>query len=280
MLRRHRRILAWSLGSALAALWASGCSLQNFDYLKGEYRGSAGSTSGNGGSSAQGGGAGGTDAVAGSSMSGAGNAGGAHGGSSGIAGTSGDDGVGGDMTEIDGGDGGPPLPGQLLNPGFETAGSLRTDTPDWTSTGDTDAAYIDHSPVKSGANKLGHWLGTLNDVTPPTFAYQVSTFQTVSPLPDGTYTFKIWVDRSAGLISEYIFAKDYAKGQPAAQIKVDTATAIENVYTQFVIPNIQVTSGKCTLGIFTQGPNDMANNWANIDDAEFELAGEAGASGT
>ena len=72
------------------------------------------------------------------------------------------------------------------------------------------------------------------------------------------------------------------KGQPAApQLKVDTSTAVEGVYTQFVIPNIPVTSGECTVGIYTNGPNNMAINWANIDDAEFELAptGEAGASG-
>lgn len=268
MLRRHRRILAWSLGSTVAALWAVGCSLQNFDNLKGEYRGAAGSPSG--GSSGQGGGAGATTSTGGKSGS-PGNVGGASGGDGGMAGTS--DSMGGDTT-IAGGDAGPPPIGKLLNPGFEIAGAQRTDVPDWTSSPpNSDAAFIDHQTQRSGSGRLGHWLMSGE--------YVVSTFQTVSPLPDGVYTFKIWIDRSSGLTEEYIFAKEYAKGQPAAQIKVDTSTAVEGVYTQFVIPNIPVTSGRCTVGIYTHGPKDMAINWANIDDAEFELApiGAAGASG-
>ena len=77
------------------------------------------------------------------------------------------------------------------------------------------------------------------------------------------------------LNSEYIFAKGFSRAEPAKQLKVDTMVepnkASDTSYTQIVLANIPVTSGKCEVGIYTDGGTDQSTNWSDIDDAEFTL---------
>jgi len=187
-------------------------------------------------------------------------------GSTSISGTGGASGStagsGGDFTGEAGEAGAPAeVPGMLLNPDFELGSG--TDVQSWTSTGDVAAATIVYQQAEHGFGRLGHWLMA--------GAYKVSTSQVVQPLPDGNYTFKIWVEHSLVLNEEYIFARGYSHAQPAAQMKLDTTGANDLTYTQIVIEHIPVTSGKCEVGIYTDGGTDSKANWSLIDNAEFTL---------
>jgi hypothetical protein len=254
------RAFSWWFSAATAALWVLGCSFQNFDYLKGEYRSGAGGTSGAAGSlSAATGGVGGS-VVAMSGSGGTGNSAGSN--PSGGSTT-----VGGDSSVGQAGEAGAPsvAPGVLLNGGFEVGSMVgsATSLTDWTNVGDVAAATQACGDAYKGSCRLSHWLMLA--------AYNVTTSQTVQPLPDGKYTFSIWVRHSMYLVSEYAFAKGYSKSQPAAQMKADTmATANEMTFTQIVLSHIPVTSGSCEVGIHTEG-NDTVDNWSVIDEAEFTL---------
>jgi hypothetical protein len=243
----------------LAALAA--CSFQNFDYLKGEYKSSIGGASSSGGSAAgAGGGANGGASAAIGGASGSVNLG----GSPDAGGTS----AGGEIGLGEAGEGGAPPepPGTLVNPGFELGSA--TTVPSWVNVGDTAAATVVYQQAHTGSGRLGHWLAT--------GAYQVSTSQVVKPLPDGNYTFSIWVEHSLFLNAEYIFARGYSRAEPAAQMKLDTTEANDAAYTQIVLQHIPVTSGKCEVGIYTDGGADSSTNWSLIDDAELTLEVDTG----
>lgn len=257
MLRRLFVVL--SVGSLISV----GCSFQDFDYLKGAYPSSMGGSSSGASGRADAGSSstehGGNEA--GGSLSNAGSPA-ASGGAAGVAEASAGTGATGDSMAGQAGEAGAPPepPGMLVNPGFELGSA--TSVPGWTNVGDIAAASVVYSEAHKGSGRLGHWYQP--------GAYKVSTSQVVKPLPDGKYTFKIWVRHSLFLNEEYIFARGYSKAEPAAEIKVNTSDATDSpTYTQIVIAHIPVTSGKCEVGIYTDGGNDQATNWSGIDDAEL-----------
>ncbi len=249
----------FAFGTALCLV---NCSFQDFDYLKNEFP-AHGGTSGAASSSA-GNESGGTPSTAGSSAiagttsaSGSGNA---HAGSGGTGAVSDTD-AGDDAGSA--GEGGQP-PAVLMNGGFELGDNGVMAVPFWTNVGTTAAATVVFGQEpRSGSGRLGHWLST--------GAYTVTTSQIVSPIPNGNYTFSMWVAHSLFLNSEYIFAKGYSHAQPAAEMKTDTSTAGDTTYTQIVIQHIPVTNGKIEVGIYTDGPASSDQNWSRIDDAELML---------
>lgn len=269
MAHAHRIACVFGVG---ATLCLANCSLQNFDYLKDEFPAHAGSTGAVSSASA------GNDAGGAPSMSNGGTA--AIAGTSGMLGASGESnsnagngGTGGAMDPDGGaeagsaGEGGQP-PAVLMNPGFELGDNGVTAVPFWTNVGTTAAATVVFGQEpRSGSGRLGHWLGT--------GPYTVSTSQVVSPIPNGNYTFSVWVAHSLFLNAEYIFAKGYSHAQPAAQMKLDTSTAGDTTYTQIVLQHIPVTSGKIEVGIYTDGPAASDQNWSRIDDAELMLEPDA-----
>jgi len=245
----------------VATLLASACSFQDFDYLKDAYHPAV---SGAGGQSA--GGTSGSNSAAGETSGGAPASGGTS-GRAGVAGRGGAVGQGGTPPDGAAGEGGAmsEAPGTLLNASFELGSG--TNIPSWTSEGTTAAATIVFQEARTGSGRLGHWIDST--------AYKVSTWQVVHPLPDGKYTFEIWVKRSQYLTKEYIFARDYSRAEPAAEKTVDTAVGDPNVqetgYVKVSILHIPVTSGQVKVGIYTEGGGGKTDNWSVIDDAALTL---------
>src|SRR5450432_1166007 len=133
-----------SSNAAIAALLFAGCSFQNFDYLKGEYKsgngGAAGVSATGGSADAGSGGISGSGARSGASSSDSAGAGGAQEPPNGQAGEG----------------GAPPMPvGMLLNPGFELGSD--TNVVGWVNVGATAAATLVHQQARSGSGRLGHW---------------------------------------------------------------------------------------------------------------------------
>jgi hypothetical protein len=125
---------------------------------------------------------------------------------------------------------------------------------DWSELGNTDAATANW--IYGEEPGLNHWAAT---------AYIVSTFQTVGPLPDGNYAFSMEVQRAANLNSQYLFAKGCTEGEPTTEVTESTAAAGSSGFTKITL-NVVVTSGSCTVGIYTDAP---AGGWANMDNALF-----------
>src|SRR5690606_19570447 len=223
----------------IAGLALGACSLQDFDYLqdgKSETVGTGGTgTGGTSGTSNTGGsgmqtsggspGAGGDAGASGSGSGTGGMAGGSSGdgGMAGMAGVpSGDGGTAGATGGTGGasGTGGTPGPDVLDNPGFELGVSHST-TPGWTNEGTPDAAFIDFNearpPTPPSYGRLGHWLQDNSK------GYEVSTFQEVNPIPNGTYTFRLWIVRMVGGYDEqYIFARGFSADDPDAELRHPT----------------------------------------------------------
>jgi hypothetical protein len=193
------------------------------------------------------------------------------GGTSGAGGTSGDGGVGGATDggmggETDGGMGGAggemTVPDVLDNPGFETGdvGTLNV-IPNWQESGDLDSSYVEWTGGRNASHKLGHWRAWSKTMQ----EYDANTFQTVGPIPNGTYSFSMWVNRKLVLTSQYLFARGHDASNPTQEVTMDTAHAnSEAGYTQITLSGIVVTSGHVTVGIHT---HSWGNDWSNIDDA-------------
>jgi len=201
-----------------------------------------------GGSGGKGGGTTGGSSTGGTGTSGSAGAGGEDGGMGGVGGT--DGGMGGG-----GGEGGEIVVyDTLLNPGFE-ANSLDF----WEESGDVDASYNVWDGGRNATRRLAHYR--VYSTAQPQF--DVSTFQTVSPIANGTYTFSLWITRHVDFIDSYVFARGHNAATPAEEIHVNTP-GDNAAYVQITIPNIVVTSGQVTVGIRSHGYGDR---WANIDDA-------------
>lgn len=197
---------------------------------------------------------------------------GGYGGTTGGGGGAETGGVGGDAP---GGAGGSVsiTPDSLDNGIFEetlTGGVQppRGSVPRWTVTpaviGTDIAAFIEWHAAGTGATggtgtyHLQNWLAT---------AYTVTTAQVVDPLPDGNYTFSVYVRaKQAAFASQYLFARGYSAADTNLELKTDITAANSNAstYTLISVGPIPVTSGHCEVGIYSDGAADA---WASFDDA-------------
>jgi hypothetical protein len=158
------------------------------------------------------------------------------------------------------GAGGPATYDVLENPGFETG--LRQDIPGWEESGRTTASYIRRDAPHSGVGRLGH--SSWSD-------FEVTTYQLLSPIENGTYTLGVWVDRVSGTYnSQYLFVRGHSARDPDDEMTevIDLATSSD--YQQVVIDNIQVTSGQCEIGVYTHA---KAFSQTNFDDFTFTQDG-------
>ena len=106
----------------------------------------------------------------------------------------------------------------------------------------------------NGNYMLTHWMAT---------PYQIYTSQTLTGLPNGTYAMKAYVRSSGGQNAAYIAAKDYGGG---SELTANIPAVSASAWTLVTVPNINVTNGQCTIGIYSNG---NAGNWINVDDVQF-----------
>ena len=138
--------------------------------------------------------------------------------------------------------------GGPMNSGFETG-----DLSGWaTWNNGVGAPYI-------GAGHTGsHGLTFYNSA-----AYSCSAYQTITGLPNGTYTFSAWIQNWSSQKTLQLFAKNFGGSE--------LDTAIPNTNGNWVletIPNVPVTNGQCQIGIYTIA---NASDCCFVDDATFTL---------
>ncbi len=135
----------------------------------------------------------------------------------------------------------------LVNGGFET-GNLAP----WTVEGSTDAADISNetSNLHAGSFALHYWLGAPFDFT---------LSQTVTNLPNGTYTLSAWLQGGGGENTLQLYVSDYGGDTLSADI-TNTGWL---VWTNPTIPTFKVTNGKATVGLKV---TSLGGSWAFLDD--------------
>jgi hypothetical protein len=133
-----------------------------------------------------------------------------------------------------------------LNPSFEADRVTMAQPAGWIAAGTA-------STNLSGGH-TGNWKWQLSS----TAAYQSSLTETVTGLPDGTYTLAAWVESSGGQSIAHLFATGFG----GAEIDATLNTAIAS-WSQVSLPGIAVTNGTCQIGVRTTA---SANQWLNVDD--------------
>lgn len=145
-------------------------------------------------------------------------------------------------------------PNLVSNPGFE-AEQYNTQTPsgwrEW-SGNNYNADYTEnYGGSNSGNYHSTHWANS---------TYNMYTYQTKTVLTNGLYTLRVRAKNGGGQKSCYIEAKNYGSGV-SKPIPVSS-----NAYVLVETKDINVTNGKCTIGIWSDA---NAGNRVYFDDFEF-----------
>jgi hypothetical protein len=142
-----------------------------------------------------------------------------------------------------------PITPGLLNGGFEANGATQTPSAwsTWSSNGVNNQDYTETGATHSGSWKLTHWSSS---------AYQVTTYQLVKGLANGSYKVSAWVRRGGTFNYSRMEVVNYG----ASQVNVNLPNS--TTY-QLVTTTVNVTNGQLQVSFYSNG---AANAWANIDD--------------
>jgi hypothetical protein len=135
-----------------------------------------------------------------------------------------------------------------LNPSFEADRVAMTQPAGWITTGG-------NSNVTGG--HTGHWSWQLTS--------QATLDQTVTSLPNGSYTLSVWVKSSGGQTLAQIGASNF--GGTAKTLSVNTALG---AWTQKTITGIAVSNGQCQIDVTTTG---SATQTVTLDDFSLVRTG-------
>ncbi|MGW7052774.1 glycoside hydrolase family 53 protein [Streptomyces sp. NPDC054887] len=136
----------------------------------------------------------------------------------------------------------------LTNTGFESGVSGWST---YSATGQNSASYAE-AGGRSGSTRLTHWSSS---------AYKVETYQYLTGLADGSYTFSAWVRSSGGQNAAYLALRNC--GSP--EQRTDLPPTPNGKWIRLVA-SVKVTGGQCTVGVNSDA---RAGNWLNVDDVTF-----------
>lgn len=124
----------------------------------------------------------------------------------------------------------------------------------WISEGDTNAVKTE-TGGHSGGTQLTHWSDK---------PYKVVTYQTIENIPNGIYIFRAFANGGGGQNANYLFIKDYG----GEELRINMPTKWVAEWHRMVITNIRVTTGRVTIGLYSDSEN-AGGTWCNLDDIEF-----------
>ncbi len=128
----------------------------------------------------------------------------------------------------------------------------------WSYSGPGEACFPENNKSNSytGSWTYKYWLGS---------AFKSNMYQTFENIPNGIYTLSVWAMGGGGEKDIKLYARDFGSGKTVSAKVTNTAW---KEWHQFVIPEIEVTNEKCTVGIYL---NTNPDCWGNFDDMEFFL---------
>ncbi|HEX2101252.1 MAG TPA: carbohydrate-binding protein, partial [Candidatus Synoicihabitans sp.] len=139
-----------------------------------------------------------------------------------------------------------------LNPSYEADRVSQTWASGWTTTSNTK----NNGRGRTGDYFWEHWASG---------SYTASTRQTVTDLPNGTYTLRVWFRSSGGQSTARAFARNYGGSQLNANMNTATSS-----WTQRTITGINVTNGQVEIGVESTA---SGGQWVNVDDWELTRDG-------
>jgi hypothetical protein len=146
----------------------------------------------------------------------------------------------------------------ILNPNFEADRVSQTSLIGW--------KFSSNIPEAVNLNESGSYLsGNFDMKHSYTTAYQATTYQDITNLPNGRYTLKAFVKSSGGQNTCNVFAKDFGGTEKDYAIN----TAITG-WTEITIPNINVINGKCQVGVYSDA---SANQYCQVDNFSLTRTG-------
>lgn len=151
----------------------------------------------------------------------------------------------------------------LANAGFETDGAGTTTPNGWTNNDFGNTANDGASYTESKASPYNARSGSYMLTQYKSTAYQTYESQTVTGIPNGTYTVSAWVRSSGGQTASYLDAKDFGSG---ADLTADISHASGSTWTAVSIGGVTVTNRQATIGIYSSSP---AGKWVNVDDVQL-----------
>ena len=90
--------------------------------------------------------------------------------------------------------------------------------------------------------------------------FKQNILQTVTGLANGRYTLEMWVRTSGGQNDLTLFALDYG----GKELNLSVPKAQNLSWVKYTLPNINVTNGKATIGIWENAPAGL--HYADVDD--------------
>jgi photosystem II stability/assembly factor-like uncharacterized protein len=135
---------------------------------------------------------------------------------------------------------------QPFNPGFELGKT------GWgTSGANPVASFVEQGGAYAGSRRLVHWS---------TGAFQVNTYQSVTGIPDGNYSVRVWT-KSSGWGTQRVYVNQYGGPQRFVSIPRNTTA-----WTQVQIDNLQVTQGQLMITFYT---NEASGSWTYYDEVSI-----------
>lgn len=145
-----------------------------------------------------------------------------------------------------------------LNPSFEADRVSMTQPAGWVTSTTTSGA-TPYTNVKDAHS--GNWGWQLAS----TADYDATIAQSLSGLPNGTYTLSAWVKSSGGQTQ----AELYVTGFGGSELTASLTKALAS-YTQVSIPGVAVSNGKAEIGVRTRA---SAKQTITFDDVTFVRMG-------
>lgn len=139
------------------------------------------------------------------------------------------------------------------NGGFEADGAATQTPTGWLEYGpNPTASYTENKGYAyAGSYNLAHFAGT---------PYEVSTYQTVTGLPNGLYTLQAQTKSSGGQTTAVLDVRNYGATEVRQPILASSTWQLTT------LPNIQVTNGQADISVYSQA---QANQYLNVDDVQF-----------
>lgn len=138
----------------------------------------------------------------------------------------------------------------------DDAGFEKGELTGWTVSGDAGAVSNERNPgnAHGGVRSLHWWRGE---------PFKVELAHAFSGLKDGRYTLRAWAAGGGGEKALQLFARDCGDAAPKSAAIANTGW---QKWKQVAVTGIQVTGGRCTVGLLIDG---QTGNWGNVDDIEF-----------
>lgn len=141
----------------------------------------------------------------------------------------------------------------LTNPSFELNGAKATTLTGWST-------YVYPTTSKPVYTETAGFIGTYRVTHYLATAYQASTYQVKTGLPNGTYTLSAWVKNGGSQKTCQLYAKNFGGAE------MDYALPVTDAWTQIRLTGIPVSNGQLELGLWSDA---NAGNYASIDNVEL-----------